>query len=70
MKGRLLCYEGLAKLLEFRLQPDQARATFVEGCKRGRPPAVSRLLREFASFEKRQGRLDVRPATPLPFTNT
>ena len=63
IKGSMLCYEALARLHEFNLNIDQARATFQEASKRCRGPAgfrvLSRLLCEFASFEKRQDNLKV-----------
>ena len=63
VKGSMLCYEALARLHEFNLNIDQARATFQEARKLCRRPVgfrvVSRLLCEFASFEKRQGNLKV-----------
>ena len=63
IKGSMLCYEALARLHEFNLNIDQARATFQEASKRCRGPAgfrvLSRLLCEFASFEKRQNNLKV-----------
>ena len=56
-KGRALCYEGAALLLEFDLNTESARAMFAEGC--SSCPRNARLLREFACFEKRQGDLEV-----------
>jgi tetratricopeptide (TPR) repeat protein len=55
--GALLCAEGLALLEAFRGQVDAARATFQAAAEARQPSG--RLLREWALFEKRQGRLQV-----------
>lgn len=56
-KGRALCYEGLALLLEFGGETERARAAFRAGCRQC--ARNSRLLREAANFEKRQMQLEV-----------
>jgi tetratricopeptide (TPR) repeat protein len=61
-EGALLCSEGLALLEAFRGRVDAARGTF-RAAAEGRQPS-GRLLREWALFEKRQGRLQVLRAQP------
>jgi hypothetical protein len=61
-EGALLCSEGLALLEAFRGRADAARGTF-RAAAEGRQPS-GRLLREWALFEKRQGRLQVPRAQP------
>jgi hypothetical protein len=60
-EGALLCCEGLALLEAFRGQIDAARATFQAAAEDRQPSG--RLLREWALFEKRQGRLQVLTTT-------
>ena len=66
-EGALLCSEGLALLEAFGGRVDAARATFRAAAEDQQPSG--RLLREWALFEKRQGRLQVlraaRTAAPL-----
>ena len=57
-EGALLCAEGLALLQSSQGDPGAARAVFAE-VSQAWPPSA-RLLREWALFEKRQGRLQVR----------
>ncbi len=57
-EGALLCAEGLALLLSSQGDPGAARAVFAAVSQTWPPSA--RLLREWALFEKRQGRLQVR----------
>jgi len=59
VEGRRLCFVDLAKLHEFDLQIDIARARFREAGALPPGKGHSRVLREFASFEKRQGNLEV-----------
>lgn len=61
-EGALLCSEGLALLEAFRGRVDEARATFRAAAEDQQPSG--RLLREWALFEKRQGRLQVLRAQP------
>ena len=59
IEGRRLCFVELAKLHEFDLQIDAARGRFREAAALPPGKSHSRVLREFASFEKRQGKLEV-----------